>query len=88
MDYYGFPPELYQLKFKSKGDKSLAEQIVRLYKEVRTYIPLYTTLNSDKLSCNRLANFLVLPPNWNRAAQMAVDSKVQVLTMVSLSHSV
>lgn len=35
MDYYGFPQEFYQLKFKSRGDKQLAEQIVGLYKEVR-----------------------------------------------------
>ncbi|KAE9395027.1 Extradiol aromatic ring-opening dioxygenase [Gymnopus androsaceus JB14] len=33
MDYYGFPPESYQLKFKSRGDKALAEQIVELYKD-------------------------------------------------------
>jgi len=33
MDYYGFPPELYEAKFKSRGDKALAEQIVGLYKE-------------------------------------------------------
>lgn len=34
MDYYGFPPELYQLKFKSHGDRELAERIVQLYKNV------------------------------------------------------
>ncbi|KAJ7349259.1 Extradiol ring-cleavage dioxygenase, class III enzyme, subunit B [Mycena albidolilacea] len=33
MDYYGFPPELYALKFKSKGDSTLAKRIVELYKE-------------------------------------------------------
>ncbi|KAJ3992297.1 Extradiol aromatic ring-opening dioxygenase [Lentinula boryana] len=33
MDYYGFPPDLYQLKFKSRGDKQLAEKLVTLYKE-------------------------------------------------------
>ncbi|KIK63692.1 hypothetical protein GYMLUDRAFT_162506 [Collybiopsis luxurians FD-317 M1] len=33
MDYYNFPPETYQLKFKSRGDKRLAEQIVQLFKE-------------------------------------------------------
>ncbi|KAF8905998.1 Extradiol ring-cleavage dioxygenase, class III enzyme, subunit B [Gymnopilus junonius] len=33
MDYYGFPPELYQLKFKSKGDSKLAQRIVELYKQ-------------------------------------------------------
>lgn len=34
MDYYGFQPELYQLKFKSKGDTQLAQRVVDLYKEV------------------------------------------------------
>lgn len=34
MDYYGFQPELYQLKFKSRGDKSLANRVVDLFKEV------------------------------------------------------
>ena len=34
MDYYGFPAELYQLKFKSRGDSSLAARVVELYKEV------------------------------------------------------
>ncbi|KAF5391911.1 hypothetical protein D9757_001744 [Collybiopsis confluens] len=33
MDYYGFPPETYQLKFKSRGDKKLADQVVELFKE-------------------------------------------------------
>lgn len=34
MDYFGFQPELYQLKFKSRGDASLAQHIVDMYKEV------------------------------------------------------
>ncbi|EMD38474.1 hypothetical protein CERSUDRAFT_135299 [Gelatoporia subvermispora B] len=33
MDYYGFQPALYQLKFKSHGDTALARRIVELYKE-------------------------------------------------------
>ncbi|KAJ3984192.1 Extradiol aromatic ring-opening dioxygenase [Lentinula detonsa] len=33
MDYYGFPQESYELKFKSRGDKQLAERLVTLYKE-------------------------------------------------------
>ncbi|PPQ64001.1 hypothetical protein CVT24_009375 [Panaeolus cyanescens] len=31
MDYYGFPPELYQLQFKSKGDTKLAQRVVELF---------------------------------------------------------
>ena len=34
MDYYGFQPELYELKFKSRGDSALAAQIVDLYTKV------------------------------------------------------
>ncbi|KAH7930892.1 LigB subunit of an aromatic-ring-opening dioxygenase LigAB [Leucogyrophana mollusca] len=33
MDYYGFQSELYQLKFKSRGDIALANRVVELYKE-------------------------------------------------------
>jgi len=33
MDYYGFPQELYELKFKSTGDSSLSERIVNIYTE-------------------------------------------------------
>ncbi|KAJ7756848.1 Extradiol ring-cleavage dioxygenase, class III enzyme, subunit B [Mycena maculata] len=32
-DYYGFPPELYALKFKSKGDSVLSQRVVDLYKQ-------------------------------------------------------
>ncbi|KAJ3741882.1 Extradiol ring-cleavage dioxygenase, class III enzyme, subunit B [Lentinula detonsa] len=34
MNYYEFPQESYELKFKSRGDKQLAERLVALYKEV------------------------------------------------------
>ncbi|KAJ7702366.1 Extradiol ring-cleavage dioxygenase class III enzyme subunit B [Mycena rosella] len=34
-DYYGFQPELYELKFKSKGDSTLSSRVVELYKESR-----------------------------------------------------
>ncbi|KAK7440216.1 hypothetical protein VKT23_017158 [Stygiomarasmius scandens] len=32
-DYYGFPSELYKLKFKSRGDADIANKIVQLYKD-------------------------------------------------------
>ena len=35
MDYYGFQPSMYQLKFKSKGDSKLSQRIVQMYHEVR-----------------------------------------------------
>jgi 4,5-DOPA dioxygenase extradiol len=34
MDYYGFQPDVYQLKFKSVGDSTLAQRVVDLYKQV------------------------------------------------------
>jgi len=33
MDYFGFQPELYEIKFKSKGDSTLSKRVVELYKE-------------------------------------------------------
>ncbi|KAJ7019742.1 Extradiol ring-cleavage dioxygenase, class III enzyme, subunit B [Mycena alexandri] len=44
MDYYGFQPELYQLKFKSKGDSALSRRVVELYKEVHTSSDVLSTL--------------------------------------------
>ncbi|KAJ6606548.1 Extradiol ring-cleavage dioxygenase, class III enzyme, subunit B [Mycena vulgaris] len=32
-DYFGFQPELYDIKFKSKGDTALSKRVVELYKE-------------------------------------------------------
>ena len=46
MDYYGFPPELYQLKFKSKGDSKLAQRVVDLYERVSCIIVF--PLNRDQ----------------------------------------
>ena len=33
-DYYGFPGEMFDLKFKSHGDSNLANRIVNLYNKV------------------------------------------------------
>ncbi|KZT11441.1 Extradiol aromatic ring-opening dioxygenase [Laetiporus sulphureus 93-53] len=33
MDYFGFQPALYQLKFHSRGDSALSQRVVQLYKE-------------------------------------------------------
>ena len=35
MDYYGFQPSLYQLKFKSRGDSALSQRVVELFKKAR-----------------------------------------------------
>jgi aromatic ring-opening dioxygenase catalytic subunit (LigB family) len=46
MDYYGFAPELYKLKFKSRGDSILAQRVVDLYKQVRRpYLHRYSYRN-------------------------------------------
>jgi len=33
-DYYGFPPDFFKIKFKSRGDSQLANRIVDLYNKV------------------------------------------------------
>ncbi|OSD01661.1 Extradiol aromatic ring-opening dioxygenase [Trametes coccinea BRFM310] len=33
MDYFGFQPALYQLKFKSRGDSALSQRVVQLFKD-------------------------------------------------------
>lgn len=33
-DYYGFQPEMYRLKFKSRGDSVVSQRVVELFKEV------------------------------------------------------
>ena len=38
MDYYGFPPSLYQLKFKSRGDHELSQRVLDLFKKVGVII--------------------------------------------------
>ena len=43
-DYYGAPPALYQLKFKSRGDLQLANRIVDLYNKVGDLDPLRTLI--------------------------------------------
>ncbi|KAF7363922.1 4,5-DOPA dioxygenase extradiol-like protein [Mycena sanguinolenta] len=50
MDYYGFPPDLYELKFKSRGDSALANRIVELCKEAgqsARLSPISETRGSD-----------------------------------------
>ncbi|GJE86954.1 extradiol aromatic ring-opening dioxygenase [Phanerochaete sordida] len=32
-DYYGFQPEMYRLKFKSRGDTAVSQRVVELFKE-------------------------------------------------------
>ncbi|KAG6817076.1 hypothetical protein H0H87_012844 [Tephrocybe sp. NHM501043] len=34
MDYFGFQPSMYELKFKSRGDANLSRRVVQLYQDV------------------------------------------------------
>ena len=34
MDYFGFQPELYELRFKSRGDAALSQRVVEVFKQV------------------------------------------------------
>lgn len=48
MDYYGFQPSLYNLKFKSKGSSSLSHRVVELYEEVGISRPALLILSYKK----------------------------------------
>ncbi len=52
MDYFGFPAELYKLKFRSKGDSGISQRIVQLYKEVWTTV--YQISRLDIVQANYL----------------------------------
>ncbi|KAH9946241.1 Extradiol aromatic ring-opening dioxygenase [Epithele typhae] len=45
MDYYGFPPSLYQLQFKSRGDSALSQRVVEALKKAG--IQARTTLKTE-----------------------------------------
>lgn len=44
-DYYGFQPELYKLKFKSRGDSAVSQRVVDLFKEVSRALVLIFCAN-------------------------------------------
>ncbi|KAF7796874.1 hypothetical protein EIP86_008059 [Pleurotus ostreatoroseus] len=48
-DYFGFPPALYELKFKSRGDPALSEHIVQLFKDAGYLARTTTKLESRGL---------------------------------------
>ncbi len=39
MDYYGFTPQFYELKFSSRGDAQLSQRVVELFNEVTLFLP-------------------------------------------------
>lgn len=44
MDYFGFQPSMYELKFKSKGDSALSQRVVQLFKEVSIIARLFVDM--------------------------------------------
>ena len=47
MDYFGFPPELYKVQFNSRGDASLSQKIVNLFKTVHNTRILFLEITSE-----------------------------------------
>ena len=37
MDYYGFGPEFYELKFSSRGDAQLSQRVAELFNQVTIF---------------------------------------------------
>jgi hypothetical protein len=79
MDYYGFPKELYQLKFKSRGDTALSHRIVDLYKEVNPhcYIHFGPTNTPNRRAFKRALHLNQRPVEWTVEASL-VNSIYQV----------
>ena len=48
MDYYGFQPSLYQLKFKSRGDSALSQRVVELFKKARRKSDIPASRNANE----------------------------------------
>ena len=46
---FGFPDELYKIKFESSGDHALSERIVELYKAVRRATRFFLRTNERQL---------------------------------------
>ena len=46
-DYYGFQPELYRLKFKSRGDSAVSQRVVELFKEVGLVTACFNVLTQQ-----------------------------------------
>ena len=55
MDYYNFDPEVYKLKFSSRGDATLSRRVVQLFQNVLLRLRLHNLLlgkhRHRRLSC-------------------------------------
>ena len=81
MDYYGFPLEMYQLTFKSRGDSRLSDRIVQLYKEVSS--TSHHPISALTLPITRRVMLHEKPLSRSLEAWTGVASTVQVWTMGS-----
>ena len=84
-DYYGFSPELFRLKFKSRGDSHLANRIVGLYNKVGGFGP------PRALTADRYFSRPGWPPGSHRSQSLvgstAWGKRLPALTTASSSHS-
>lgn len=66
-DYYGFPEEFFELKFKSPGDLNLANRIVDLYNKVGDPDPLRALMTLIHIFPGRIAreNHNDLRASWH-----------------------
>jgi hypothetical protein len=79
MDYFGFQKELYQLKFKSRGDSSLSQRVVELYKEARPNLRSHILAEPVNID-DRWAMRRALPPSRRTAEQMVGGFMVNTIS--------
>ena len=90
MDYYNFDPELYKLKFSSRGDATLSKRVVELFQKVLLLRPhsfCSRRPSHTPLSFCRLVLALVRPQRTKPVVSMDEGSRDQAWTTVSSLHS-
>ena len=58
MDYYNFDPEVYKLKFSSRGDATLSRRVVQLFQNVLLRLRLHNFF-LGKHCCRRLSHLFI-----------------------------
>lgn len=76
MDYFGFQPALYKLKFKSRGDSGLSQRVVELYKQVDLIVSIGMTATLKGVN-HRLDKVREQAQRLKAVAKMGVVSKGQ-----------
>jgi len=61
-DYYGFTPDFFKIKFKSRGDSRLANRIVDLYNKVYdldllAVLTSLTDISQGRVGCQNHSGF-------------------------------